>query len=310
MSAAAGPGVRGAGGTLPDRIVIAHLFPDALNLYGDRGNIDTLVRRAGWRGIEAEVRAIAAGDAAALDGVDVIFIGGGADQHQRAVAEALMDLAGPLTRAISDGAALLAVCAGYQNLGHAFRSPLVGEIRGPGVLDVETEVAAGAERLVGGIVIEVEDGSPIAAGHAGDGAVGQAGGHDRRSIVGFENHSGRTTIGPTMRPLGRVRIGRGNDGTSGFEGAIALPGEGGLAGLRIGTYLHGPLLPRNPQLADYVLACGLARGAGSPLPPLPDDREWQAHERFAADWIALRPGVRRTSRVGKVRDRLSALIGF
>lgn len=302
MSATAGPGVRGAGGTLPDRVVIAYLFPDALNLYGDRGNIDTLVRRAGWRGIEAEVRAIGAGDAAALDGVDVIFIGGGADQHQRAVADALMDLAGPLTRAISDGAALLAVCAGYQNLGHAFRSPLVGEIRGPGVLDVETEVAAGADRLVGGIVIEVEDGSPIAATPAG--------GHDVRRIVGFENHSGRTTIGPTMRPLGRVRIGRGNDGTSGFEGAIALPGEGGLAGLRIGTYLHGPLLPRNPQLADYVLACGLARGAGTPLPSLPDDREWQAHERFAADWTALRPGVRRTSRVGKARDRVSALVGF
>lgn len=289
--------------SMPDRVVIAHLFPDALNLYGDRGNIDTLVRRAGWRGIEAEVRGIGAGDAAALDGADVIFIGGGADQHQRAVADALMDLDGPLTRAIADGAALLAVCAGYQNLGHAFRSPLVGEIRGPGVLDVETEVAAGADRLVGGIVIELEAGSPIAAGAADPG-------RDRRSIVGFENHSGRTTLGPTMRPLGRVRIGRGNDGTSGFEGAIALPGDGGLAGLRIGTYLHGPLLPRNPQLADYVLACGLARGAGSPLPPLPDDREWDAHERFAADWTALRPGVRRTSRVGKARDRLSALVGF
>lgn len=290
----------------PDRVVIGHLFPDALNLYGDRGNIDTLVRRAGWRGIEAEVRAIGAGDAAALRGVDVIFIGGGADQHQRAVADALLDLAEPLARAISDGAALLAVCAGYQNLGHAFRSPLVGEIRGPGVLDVETEVAAGAERLVGGIVIEVEEGSPIAGG----GGSGADAARDRRSIVGFENHSGRTTLGPSMRPLGRVRIGRGNDGTSGFEGAISLPGEGGLAGLRIGTYLHGPLLPRNPQLADYVLACGLARGAGSPLPPLPDDHEWAAHERFAADWTALRPGVRRTSRVGKVRDRLSGLIGF
>ena len=121
----------------PDRVVIAHLFPDALNLYGDRGNIDTLVRRAGWRGIEAEVRGIGAGDAAALRGADVIFIGGGADQHQRAVADTLMDLADPLRRAIDEGAALLAVCAGYQNLGHAFRSPLVGEIRGPGLLDVD-----------------------------------------------------------------------------------------------------------------------------------------------------------------------------
>jgi lipid II isoglutaminyl synthase (glutamine-hydrolysing) len=281
-----------------DRVVVAHLFPDALNLYGDRGNIDTLVRRAGWRGIEAEVRPIGAGDGDRLRGADVIFIGGGADQHQRAVADALLDLADPLRRAIDEGAALLAVCAGYQNLGHAFRSPLVGEIRGPGVLDVETEVAAGAERLVGGIAIEVDEGSPIA------GEVGQ------RRIVGFENHSGRTTIGPTMRPLGRVLIGRGNDGSSGFEGAISLPGEGGLRGLRIGTYLHGPLLPRNPQLADYVLAIGLGRGQATPLAPLPDGPEWLAHERFAADWTAIRPGVFRKSRVGRARDRLGALVGF
>jgi CobQ-like glutamine amidotransferase family enzyme len=291
-----------AGLRMPDRVVIAHLFPDALNLYGDRGNIDTLVRRAAWRGIEPEVRAIGAGDGDLLRDADVIFIGGGADQHQRAVADALMELADPLRRAIDGGAALLAVCAGYQNLGHAFRSPLVGEIRGPGLLDVETEVAAGAERLVGGIAIEVDEGSSMAAASPA-----------RRRIVGFENHSGRTTIGPTMRPLGRVLIGRGNDGSSGFEGAIALPGEGGagaLGGLRIGTYLHGPLLPRNPQLADFVLASGLGRGIVLPLAPLPDDPEWLAHERFAADWTAIRPGVYRRSRIGRVRDRLGALIGF
>ncbi len=285
---------------VPDRVVIAHLFPDALNLYGDRGNIDTLVRRAGWRGIEAEVRGIGADDAAALEGVDVIFIGGGADQHQRAVADALMELADPLRRAIDAGAALLAVCAGYQNLGHAFRSPLVGEITGPGLLDVETEMPEGAQRLVGGIAIEVEGESPLAAADP----------MGRRRIVGFENHSGRTTIGPTMRPLGRVLIGRGNDGSSGFEGAIALPGDGGLRGLRIGTYLHGPLLPRNPHLADFVLASGLGRGAPVTLAPLPDAPEWLAHERFAVDWTAIRPGVYRRSRIGRLRDRAGALIGF
>jgi CobQ-like glutamine amidotransferase family enzyme len=284
----------------PDRVVIAHLFPDALNLYGDRGNIVTLVRRAAWRGIEAEVRGIGAGDATALDGVDVIFIGGGADQHQRVVADALVALADPLRRAIGEGAALLAVCAGYQNLGHAFRSPLVGEIPGPGLLDVETEMLAGAERFVGGIAIEVDEGSPIAGADA----------QGRRRIVGFENHSGRTTLGPTMRPLGRVLIGRGNDGASGFEGAVALPGEGDMRGLRIGTYLHGPLLPRNPHLADFVLASGLGRGAPVVLPPLPDDAEWDAHTRFADDWTAIRPGVYRRSRVGRLRDRAGNLIGF
>jgi lipid II isoglutaminyl synthase (glutamine-hydrolysing) len=288
--------------SVPDRVVIAHLFPDALNLYGDRGNIDTLVRRAGWRGIEAEVRGIGAGDAAALRGVDVIFIGGGADQHQRAVADALMDLADPLRRAIDEGAALLAVCAGYQNLGRAFRSPLVGEIRGPGLLDVETEMIAGAERFVGGIVVEVEAGSPVAGAMTVDRA--------RRRVVGFENHSGRTTIGPSMRPLGRVLVGRGNDGSSGLEGATAMPGEGGLGGLRIGTYLHGPLLPRNPHLADLVLAMGLGRGHPATLPPLPDEAEWLAHDRFTADWTAMRPGVRPRSSVGRLRDRLGSLVGF
>jgi CobQ-like glutamine amidotransferase family enzyme len=289
-----------SGSARPDRVVIAHLFPDALNLYGDRGNIDTLVRRAAWRGITPEVRGIDASNAGDLAGADVIFIGGGADQHQRSVADELIALAEPLRRAIDDGAALLAVCAGYQNLGHAFRSPHVGEIPGPGLLDVETEMPAGAVRFVGGIAIEVDGGSPIAATDA----------EGRRRIVGFENHSGRTTIGPTMQPLGRVLIGRGNDGASGFEGAIALPGDGGLRGLRIGTYLHGPLLPRNPHLADFVLASGLGRGAAVDLPPLPDDAEWDAHRRFADDWTAIRPGVYRRSRLGRLRDRAGALIGF
>ena len=288
----------------PDRVVIAHLFPDALNLYGDRGNIDTLVRRAGWRGIEAEVRGIGAGDAAALRGADVIFIGGGADQHQRAVADTLMDLADPLRRAIDEGAALLAVCAGYQNLGHAFRSPLVGEIRGPGLLDVETEMIAGAERFVGGVVIEVDEDSPVAA------ALAREAGPARRRVTGFENHSGRTSVGPAMRPLGRVLVGRGNDGASGFEGAVAMPGDGGLGGLRIGTYLHGPLLPRNPHLADLVLAMGLGRGRPASLPPLPDEAEWRAHDRFAADWTEIRPGIVRRSSVGRLRDRVGSLIGF
>jgi CobQ-like glutamine amidotransferase family enzyme len=285
---------------VPDRLVIAHLFPDALNLYGDRGNIVSLVRRAAWRGITAEVRGIGADDAALLDGVDVIFIGGGADQHQRVVADALVALADPLRRALHDGAALLAVCAGYQNLGHAFRSPLVGEIPGPGLLDVETEMPAGAERFVGGIAIEVDEGSPIAAADA----------QGRRRIVGFENHSGRTTLGPTMRPLGHVLIGRGNDGATGFEGAVALPGDGELRGLRIGTYLHGPLLPRNPHLADFVLASGLGRGTPIALEPLPDAVEWDAHARFADHWTAVRPGVYRRSRIGRLRDRAGNLIGF
>ena len=279
------------------RVVIGHLFPDQLNLYGDRGNIETFVRRAAWRGIAAEVREIHAGEAAALDGVDVLFIGGGADQHQRAIADALLDLAPALERAFRAGTALLAVCAGYQNLGHVFRSPLVGEVPGPGLLDVETDVPAGARRLVGGIVVAVDPALHIS-------------GTEAHRVVGFENHSGRTTLGPSMRPLGRVLVGTGNDTEARTEGAIALPGDGGVAGLRIGTYLHGPLLPRNPHLADFVLACGLGRGEPVALAPLRDDREWRANETFEAYWAAIRPGEHPRSRIGRTIERLRGLIGF
>ena len=279
------------------RVVIGHLFPDELNLYGDHGNVETLVRRAAWRGIVAEVRGIRTGDDALLRGVDILFIGGGADRHQRAVSEGLIALAPALRGALADGAALLAVCAGYQNLGHVYRSPLVGEVRGPGLLDVETDVPVGVERIVGGVVVELAPEVPVAATGS-------------RRLVGFENHSGHTRLGPSMRPLGQVLVGRGNDSTSRTEGAIALPGEGGVAGLRIGTYLHGPLLPRNPHLADLVLAAGMGRGKVTALSPLPDEREWLAHRTFEADWTAIKPGVHRRSRIGRSAERLRSLIGF
>jgi hypothetical protein len=294
------------------RVVIAHLFPDLLNLYGDRGNVETLVRRATWRGIVAEVRAVGGRDGALLADADVIFIGGGADRDQAAVAATIAPLAEPLAAALARGAALLAVCAGYQNLGHAYRSPLIGEIRGPGLLDVETNAPADAERLVGGVIVELAADSPVVgAGTASAAAVGSAGA--ARLLVGFENHSGRTTLGPSMRPLGRVVVGSGNDAASRDEGAIALPGDGGVAGLRIGTYLHGPLLPRNPHLADFLLAAGMSRGGTRPVPalaPLPDRREWLAHDAFEADWRAKRPATRRRSPVGRAVDRLQSLVGF
>jgi CobQ-like glutamine amidotransferase family enzyme len=242
------------------RVVIAHLFPDLLNLYGDRGNVETLVRRATWRGLTAEVRRVNPGDAAALRDVDVIFVGGG--------------------------------------------SRLVGELRGPGLLDVETDVPVDVERLVGGVVVELEPDSPIVA--VGDRA-GDAQSSGASRLVGFENHSGRTRLGPTMQPLGRVVVGRGLEDARRDEGAIALPGAGGIAGLRIGTYLHGPLLPRNPHLADFVLACGIARGIGVPLAPIPSSAEWTAHARFEADWRAIDPGARPRSRLGRVAGQLAVV---
>jgi CobQ-like glutamine amidotransferase family enzyme len=291
-------------GSRTGRVVIAHLFPDLLNLYGDRGNVESLTRRATWRGLSVELRRVNPGDGAALRDVDVIFVGGGADGHQGLVADALVALREPLVAAVADGAALLAVCAGYQNLGHVYRSRLVGELRGPGLLDVETDVPARADRLVGGIVVELEPDSPIVAAGAG---TGDPDGPGARRLVGFENHSGRTRLGSTMRPLGRVVVGRGIDDAPRDEGAIALPGAGGIAGLRIGTYLHGPLLPRNPHLADFVLACGIARGMGRPLEPIASDAEWTAQARFAADWRTINPGAGRRSRLGRAAGHLSVL---
>jgi CobQ-like glutamine amidotransferase family enzyme len=291
-----------------ERIVIAHLFADLLNLYGDRGNIATLARRARWRGAEVEVREIGGDDGAALAEADLIFIGGGQDSQQISAARGLDRLGGALVDAVGAGAALLAVCGGYQNLGHRYRSALVGDLAGPGLLDVSTEAPAGAPRHVGGVIIELVADSPIAAmGRASAAVAGMAG--TELELVGFENHSGRTSLGLSAQPLGRVVVGHGNNGQDGGEGMLALPGEGGLAGLRIGTYLHGPLLPRNPHLADYLLANARARHGPRDLMPLPDDAEWRAHASFAARWRAERTGGR-LSRFGGVGERLGSLIGF
>jgi lipid II isoglutaminyl synthase (glutamine-hydrolysing) len=267
---------------------IVHVFPESLNLYGDRGNIATLAQRARWRGLDVEIHSIEVTAVAAPIAADIIFIGGGPDHMQVGVAEALARIGGSLARAIYDGAALLAVCGGFQNLGDTYRSSLAGDLSGPGLFDVWTEALDGADRLVGGVVVELEAGSPIAArGRMSAAAAGYAG--QEQTIVGFENHSGRTFLGHRVHPLGRVARGHGNNGADEGEGVIALPGEAGLAGLRIGTYLHGPLLPRNPHLADFILGSVLARRGMTELPALPDDTEWAAHAAFAERWRSAGP---------------------
>jgi CobQ-like glutamine amidotransferase family enzyme len=266
-----------------EQLRIVHLFPELLNLYGDRGNIATLVQRARWRGFAVEIRQMDAAAAGAPIAADIIFIGGGPDHMQVGVADALARMEESLARAISGGAALLAVCGGYQNLGHGYRSTLAGDLPGPGLFDARTEATDGTHRLVGGVILELEPGSPIAAmGRTSAVAAGFAG--QEQTIVGFENHSGRTVLGDHARALGRVGPGHGNNGDDGGEGSIALPGESGLAGLRIGTYLHGPLLPRNPHLADFILASVLARRGITDLSALSDDAEWTAHAAFAERW--------------------------
>ncbi|MBI3745330.1 MAG: glutamine amidotransferase [Chloroflexi bacterium] len=287
--------------------MVVHLFPDLLNLYGDSGNVRVLAQRCRWRGFEVDVRAAGADDGRALADADIVFIGGGQDRQQVAVARGLERLAVPLRDTVAGGASLVAVCGGYQNLGHDYRSPLVGDLVGPGLLDVETSAGADSERAVGGVVVQLPDGSPIAelgrasaerAGHRGAAA----------ELVGFENHSGQTVLGPGARDLGSVVVGNGNDGR-GREGFLAMPGDAGMAGLRIGTYLHGPVMPRNPHLADFVILSALRRRGVSELAPLDDRSEWAAHAAFADHWLALRRPAGAASPLRRLVDRVGSLLG-
>jgi lipid II isoglutaminyl synthase (glutamine-hydrolysing) len=235
------------------RITVGHLFPDYLNIYADRGNIAVLIRRAAWRGHELEVEAIGAGDSLRPGAHDLYYIGGGQDREQELIAPALAAHGEALREAASGGAALLAVCGGYQLLGRSYRDQSGDELPGVGLFPLQT--AAGERRMIGDVLLECE----LEPG-------------ERRTLAGFENHAGRTFLDDGAEPLGRVLAGFGNDGESGYEGC--------RVGRAIGTYLHGPLLPRNPWLADWLLAQALGHRTGEApsFDPLADDLEAQAHE--------------------------------
>jgi CobQ-like glutamine amidotransferase family enzyme len=236
------------------KIRVGHLYPDYLNIYADRGNIAVLARRAVWRGHELEVTPLDLADPVVPGDHDLYYVGGGQDREQLLVAGNLAAKAEPLREAVTAGAAVLAVCGGYQLLGRGYRGLHGEDMPGVGLLPLET--VAGARRMIGDVLIECELDPGV-----------------RRTVAGFENHAGRTVLDPGAEPLGRVLAGFGNDGESGFEGC--------RSGRVIGTYLHGPLLPRNPWLADWLLAQALAhRSGGEPpdLEPLPDELETRAHE--------------------------------
>jgi lipid II isoglutaminyl synthase (glutamine-hydrolysing) len=228
------------------------LYPEQMNIYADRGNILFLRRRCEWRGIGFEAATAGPGDAIDPAAHDLLYIGGGQDRDQRLVAADMMATKRDGIRAAAeDGAVVLAVCGGYQLLGHSYQ---LGEerIEGLGLCDLET-VREPGERLIGNIAIEVD----LGAGP--------------RTVAGFENHGGRTYLGDGASPLGRVLSGHGNNGRDGFEGVR----EGNL----IGTYMHGPLLPKNASLADRLIQLALARrtGAEPELEPLDDALEAAAH---------------------------------
>ncbi|MCL6498772.1 MAG: glutamine amidotransferase [Firmicutes bacterium] len=237
-------------------LVLVHLFPDLLNLYGDRGNLVALRERARRRGIHVVVKEVRLEDDLPDDG-DLYLLGGGEYRQQALVARALQQHAGTLRAAVAGGAVVLAVCGGYQLLGHGYRAADGHQLPGLGLLDVSTQHPGHrARRLVGNVVA-----SCTLPG------VG--------SLVGFENHGGRTRLGPGVQPLARVRVGFGNNGEDGTEGA--------WCGTVFGTYLHGPVLPKNPRLADHLLTLALRRRHGDVrLQPLDDRWEEAAHTAAAA----------------------------
>ena len=247
--------------------MIAHLFPDLLNLYGDGGNVRILEQRCRWRGIPVEVRRVNHGETIDLDDVDLVFLGGGPDREQRMASEDLMRMKDDLRAFVEADGTLLAICGGYQILG---RTWLLGDevVEGLGILDIETQRAGtSADRLIGDIVL----GSSLAA----------------LPVIGYENHAGRTCLGGSVEPFGSVEgsVGHGNND------------DGNIDGVRYrnvtGTYLHGPLLSKNPEVADALLASALKRRAtrlgieDSALGPL-DDGE----ERAANAFMRARLGVK------------------
>ena len=207
---------------------VAHLYPDLMNIYGDRGNVIALSQRAKWRGIQVEVRPYSVGEWVDPEWPDVWFFGGGQDQGQDIVGA---DLAGKngsaLRKSVEGGAAIFSVCGGYQLLGHEYVPEIGPSITGVGILDVTTR--AGKKRFVGNLLADSPDGQ----------------------LIGFENHSGRTYLGSSAKPLGTVIAGNGNNGEDKTEGAVQ--------GKVIGCYLHGSGLPKNPWLADRLLAWAIER---------------------------------------------------
>ncbi|MDQ2630496.1 MAG: glutamine amidotransferase [Actinomycetota bacterium] len=232
---------------------VLSLYPDQMNIYADRGNILFLQRRCEWRGIGFVHSGAGLGEPVDPGDHDLFYIGGGQDRDQRVVAaDMVASKREALAAAADDGAVLLAVCGGYQLLGHSYQMG-DDELPGLGLADLTT-VREPGERLIGNVAIEADLGT------------------GPRLIAGFENHGGRTYLGDGAQPLGKVVSGHGNNGKDGFEGV--------KRDNVIGTYLHGPLLPKNAWLADHLIALALERRYGNrpELEPLDDALESAAHE--------------------------------
>ncbi|HUB38263.1 MAG TPA: glutamine amidotransferase [Streptosporangiaceae bacterium] len=248
----------------PITVRICYLYPRLLSVAGDRGNLFALMQRCAWRGIGCSVTEADAGEVPDFSQSDLILVHGGQDREMTAAAQDLASKAGPLREAIESDAVVLAVCAGYQLLGQSYTPPAGPPLQGLGVLDVITY--GGPKRFIGHVAAECELNGR------------------RHHLAGFENHSGRTYLEGNARPLGRLLAGSGNNGEDGTEGARYRE--------VYATYLHGPVLPKNPWLADHLLSRALAHRYQDfgPLAPLTDHTERQA--QAAALRLARRPARR------------------
>ena len=230
------------------KITIGHLYPDLLNLYGDRGNIQCLMKRCQWRGIEAETIPFELEDEIDFSKLDIVLLGGGSDREQMLVCEKLKEIQKDFKAYVENYGVVIAICGGYQLLGNYYKTEQ-GTMKGLELVDLYTEQGEG--RLIDNIVLQSD--------------------LFDMPIVGFENHGGRTYI-KDNKPLGKVLYGAGNDGKSGYEGVVYKN--------VIGTYLHGPLLPKNPQLADWLISHALEQKYRKKieLAPLDDSQEKEANE--------------------------------
>ena len=229
---------------------ICHLYPDILNLYGDRGNILSMQKRLEWRGIGVTVTGVSIGQALEASAYDLLFVGGGQDFEQEVL---LGDLAGAKTKdlksAIEDGLPVLAICGGYQMLGQYYKTWDGAQCDFTGALELYT--IGSKDRMIGNYMFTCDE--------------------LNCEIVGFENHSGKTYLGAGVKPMGKVLAGFGNNGEDGTEGARYKN--------VFGTYSHGSLLPKNPKLADHILRVALERKYGeAELTPLDDSLETAAHD--------------------------------
>lgn len=233
------------------KLKICHLYPDVLNLYGDRGNIMCMQKRLFWRGIDCQITELPIGERADFSEFDLFFIGGGQDFEQEILLSDLRaNKADEIISAIADGKTFLAVCGGYQMLGRYYETALGAQCDFLGAVDMYT--VGSQTRMIGNYVFTLGE-------HSGG-----------SEIVGFENHSGKTYLGPGAQPLGAIKVGFGNNGEDGTEGVRYKN--------VFGTYSHGPVLPKNPLFCDTLLQCALEyKYPGAALEPLSDLVEQKAH---------------------------------